>query len=78
MIQCFRQAKQDKNGEYKGNFIGHTQMWNFGKYAASLITATISYLTVYFDNLIIYLVVSSICSTIYAYIWDLKNDWGFL
>ena len=39
MVQCYRQAVQDK-----GRFIGHLQMWNFGKYTTSLMTATISYL----------------------------------
>jgi hypothetical protein len=39
MIQCYRQAKQDT-----GIFIGHTQMWNFGKYCIAMITSTLSFL----------------------------------
>jgi hypothetical protein len=39
MIQCYRQAKQDT-----GIFIGHTQMWNFGKYCIAIITSTLSFL----------------------------------
>jgi hypothetical protein len=39
MIQCYRQAKLDT-----GIFIGHIQMWNFGKYCMAMITSTLSFL----------------------------------
>jgi hypothetical protein len=69
MIQCFRQAKQDT-----GKFIGHIQMWNFGKYCSSMLTSTLSFISVINPEnkafLVLY-ICSSICSTIYAYYWDL-------
>ena len=43
MAQCYRQAKQDPKNDYK--FIGHLQMLNFGKYSASVITATLSFVS---------------------------------
>lgn len=66
MAQCYRQAVQDT-----GKFIGHLQMWNFGKYFSSVITATFSYLTSINDSFLPAFVVSSLISTFYAYFWDL-------
>ena len=71
MIQCFRQAKQQN-----GKFIGHLQMWNFLKYFASIMTATISYLSTLFQDvhaLFTLFVISSVISTSYSYYWDLVN-----
>lgn len=72
MIQCFNQARQST-----GKFIGHLQMWNFGKYLASVVTATLSFLSSIFPELKTFFIISSIFSTLYSYYWDLKNDWGF-
>jgi hypothetical protein len=69
MIQCYRQAKQDT-----GRFIGHIQMWNFGKYCSSVITSTFSFISavnVTNSFLLTLFICSSICSTLYAYYWDL-------
>ena len=66
MIQCFNQARQSS-----GRFFGHTQMWNFFKYSASMTTSTISFITSYNDDFFIVFVISSIFSTSYSYYWDL-------
>jgi hypothetical protein len=68
MGQCYRQAVQDK-----GKFFGHLQMWNFGKYSASVLTATLGYLSTSTNDPQIKtgFIVSSIFSTLYAYFWDL-------
>lgn len=69
MIQCYRQAIQDT-----GKFIGHIQMWNFGKYCTSMITTTFSFMSAIRqgdDIFLILFICSSICSTLYAYYWDL-------
>lgn len=69
MIQCYRQAKQDK-----GVFIGHIQMWNFGKYCSSVITSTFSFIWAIEAGNMTFLtlyICSSVCSTLYAYYWDL-------
>lgn len=68
MIQCYRQAKQDT-----GRFRGHIQMWNFGKYCSSVITSTCSFISAINPStttLTVY-ICSSVCSTLYAYYWDL-------
>ncbi len=69
MIQCYRQAIQDT-----GKFRGHIQMWNFGKYCSSVITSTFSFISAIQQGNSTFLVLyicSSICSTLYAYYWDL-------
>lgn len=66
MIQCYKQAKQTT-----GKFIGHIQMWNFGKYLASVITSTLSFLTSLQPELLPVFIASSIISTSYSYYWDL-------
>lgn len=69
MVQCYRQARQDT-----GKFIGHIQMWNFGKYCSSVITSTFSFLTAIEqgnDTILALYICSSVCSTLYAYYWDL-------
>ena len=68
MAQCFRQARQDT-----GKFIGHLQMWNFGKYFASVLTATMSFVYAFNneDKYEIIFILCSIFSTLYAYYWDL-------
>lgn len=69
MVQCYRQAKQDT-----GQFRGHIQMWNFGKYCSSMLTSTFSFIYAIKSEektfLVIY-ICSSVCSTLYAYYWDL-------
>ena len=52
-------------------FLNHTQMWNFGKYMSSVLTATLSFLNGFDPRFFWYLVTSSIFSTCYAYYWDL-------
>ncbi len=47
MIQCYRQAKQQS-----GKFVGHLQFWNFCKYFSSVLTATVSYLSTIFPELL--------------------------
>lgn len=70
MIQCFKQARQSS-----GKFIGHLQMWNFGKYLASVITSTLSFLNSISPSLLPFFIISSIVSTSYSYYWDLViND----
>lgn len=66
MAQCYRQAVQDT-----GKFVGHLQMWNFGKYFSSVVTATFSYFSTRNDQFIYAFIISSLVSTIYAYCWDL-------
>lgn len=80
MVQCYNQAIQQT-----GKFRGHIQFWNFFKYVASLTTATISFISTFYDFLFYVFVVSSIVSTLYSYYWDLvivylfkKYDWGLL
>lgn len=68
MIQCYNQAKQST-----GKFIGHLQMWNFGKYLASVITSTLSFLNSLQPGLLPFFILSSIISTSYSYYWDLVN-----
>lgn len=68
MIQCFNQARQAS-----GKFIGHIQMWNFGKYSASVLTATLSFLTTKFPSLLPFFIASSVISTSYSYYWDLVS-----
>lgn len=69
MAQCYRQAKQSPAKK----FIGHIQMWNFGKYMTSVLTATLSFGTRFNEHILWYYIVSSIISTCYAYYWDLVN-----
>lgn len=52
-------------------------MWNFGKYLASVLTATLSFVATLHKSFLIPFTISSIISTLYAYFWDLKYDWGF-
>lgn len=69
MIQCYRAAKQDT-----GRFLGHIQMWNFGKYCSSVATSTFSFIYSIQPGSSTFLTIyicSSICSTLYAYYWDL-------
>lgn len=66
MIQCFNQARQAS-----GKFIGHIQMWNFGKYMASVVTSTLSFFTSLQPQLLPVFIISSIVSTSYSYYWDL-------
>lgn len=69
MVQCYRQAKQDT-----GKFLGHIQMWNFGKYCSSVLTSTFSFASAIYQSnstLLSLYICSSICSTLYAYYWDL-------
>ena len=71
MAQCYRQAVQDT-----GKFIGHLQMWNFGKYFSSIVTATISYVSAVRKGesaFVVAFVISSLVSTFYAYYWDLVS-----
>lgn len=57
-------------------------MWNFGKYLASVVTATFSYIKTSVESdshlFLIIFIISSLFSTFYAYYWDLKYDWGLL
>lgn len=66
MIQCFNQARQTS-----GKFIGHIQMWNFGKYMASVVTSTLSFFTSLQPQLLPVFIISSVISTSYSYYWDL-------
>lgn len=69
MIQCYRQAIQDT-----GKFRGHIQMWNFGKYCSSVLTSTFSFVSAINpgnSTLLTIYICSSVCSTLYAYYWDL-------
>ena len=69
MIQCYRQAIQDT-----GRFRGHIQMWNFGKYCSSVLTSTFSFISAINpgnSTLLTIYICSSVCSTLYAYYWDL-------
>lgn len=60
-------------------------MWNFFKYATSVMTATLSFVYRFNKAIFAFFVASSVISTCYAYYWDLvhhivtkKYDWGFL
>jgi hypothetical protein len=66
MVQCFNQARQSS-----GKFIGHLQMWNFGKYLASVITSTLSFFMSIQPSLLPVFIASSVISTGYSYYWDL-------
>jgi hypothetical protein len=68
MMQCFNQARQSS-----GKFLGHIQMFNFGKYLASVLTATLSFLTTQFPSLLPFFIASSVISTSYSYYWDLVS-----
>lgn len=54
-------------------------MANTFKYLASLITAVISYIyNLGYTNLLWLWICTSVISTMYSYMWDLKYDWGLL
>jgi hypothetical protein len=67
MIQCAKQALESP----EHRFWGHIQMWNFFKYATSLLTATFSFVYRFNKGIFGFFVGSSIISTCYAYYWDL-------
>mmetsp|Transcript_21180 Transcript_21180/g.59576 ORF Transcript_21180/g.59576 Transcript_21180/m.59576 type:complete len:721 (-) Transcript_21180:92-2254(-) len=64
LMQCARRFR-DAPGEVK-------HLWNFGKYAASLMVIVVS--TVQKDKAVI--IVFSAIATVYAAIWDVRMDWG--
>ena len=77
MIQCTTSNFKKSNGFS----IRNSDFFNFLKYLFSFVTALTGYIY-YLDctspvRLILWLCLA-ILSTIYSYIWDLEQDWGFL
>lgn len=71
MIQCLRQAYD------KGRLWRTDEFYNFFKYAASLLTAVISYGTKFHKDLTYIWIASAAISMSYSYYWDLTKDWYF-
>ena len=66
MIQCMRLLKQNwKKKEY------YIDIFNFFKYFSSLLVAIFSFMAGMTSQ-------TTVLSTIYSYIWDIKMDWGLL
>lgn len=76
MIQCTTSNFKKTNGFsfFNSDFL------NFLKYLFSFVTALMGYIYYLKKDIIflIFWICLAILSTIYSYIWDLKQDWGFL
>jgi hypothetical protein len=68
-----------RQGYDSGAYFGTPAFINSLKYLASLISAVISYLyKLGFDDMLAIWIVTSVISTIFSYVWDLKVDWDLL
>lgn len=73
VLQCIRLGFQE------GKYFMTPHMANTLKYMSSLVTAVVSYVyNLGNANLLWLWIATSVLSTMFSYMWDLKFDWGLL
>lgn len=71
VLQCLRLG-------WDNGWLCQSHMFNTIKYLLSLTSAVLAYFYKQNNDLLPIWLVISIISTLYAYLWDLKMDWGLL
>jgi hypothetical protein len=71
ILQCLRMG-------WDYGFFCQSHMFNTIKYTFSLASSVLSYLYKQQSSLLAAWLVVSVISTLYAYVWDLKMDWGLM
>lgn len=71
ILQCLRMG-------WDYGFFCQGHMFNTIKYCLSLLSSVLSYLYKQYESLLGAWIAVSLASTLYAYVWDLRMDWGLL